>query len=114
MLRHLRCIVEQLVYVDLKGLISFFFRPEVNIKPWEPLLKDLKRSNERIKWKDREPYAYWKGNFGVAATRKDLRKCNLSKNKDWNARLYAQVCVLETGFLDSTPFGNSTLINKSQ
>ncbi|XXG62076.1 hypothetical protein AAC387_Pa05g0518 [Persea americana] len=82
---------------------SFWGWPEVNIKPWEQLFKDLKHANERLKWPDREPYAYWKGNFGVAATRQDLRKCSLSKTHDWNARLYGQDWSKERmqGFKDS-------------
>ncbi|KAJ9679389.1 hypothetical protein PVL29_021346 [Vitis rotundifolia] len=57
---------------------SFWGWPEINIKPWESLLKDLKEGNKRSKWMEREPYAYWKGNPAVAATRLDLLKCN-----DW-------------------------------
>ena len=67
------------------------FRPEINIKPWVPLMKDLEEGNKMTKWEDREPYAYWKGNPVVAATRQDLLKCNVSEKQDWNARLYAQV-----------------------
>lgn len=66
-------------------------RAEVNIKPWETLLKDLKEGNARMKWVERQPYAYWKGNPVVAETRQDLLKCNVSEKQDWNARLYAQV-----------------------
>ncbi|XP_008439228.2 uncharacterized protein LOC103484079 [Cucumis melo] len=69
---------------------SFWGWPEINIKPWEPLLKDLKEGNKRILWKSREPYAYWKGNPEVADTRKDLLKCNVSDQQDWNARVFAQ------------------------
>ncbi|XP_020080027.1 O-glucosyltransferase rumi homolog isoform X2 [Ananas comosus] len=69
---------------------SFWGWPEVNIKPWEPLLVDLKEGNERVKWKDREPYAFWKGNPWVAGTRQDLLKCNVSNGREWNARLFTQ------------------------
>ncbi|XP_077241814.1 uncharacterized protein LOC143882219 isoform X2 [Tasmannia lanceolata] len=69
---------------------SFWGWPEINIKPWESLLKDLKEGNGRIKWMEREPYAYWKGNPAVAATRMDLLKCNVSETQDWKARIYAQ------------------------
>lgn len=40
----------------------YFCRPEINIKPWEALLNDLKEGNKKIPWKRREAYAYWKGN----------------------------------------------------
>lgn len=69
------------------------YRPEINIKPWESLLKDLKEGNKRSRWMEREPYAYWKGNPAVAATRLDLLKCNVSDKQDWNARVYTQVAT---------------------
>lgn len=67
------------------------FRPEINIKPWVSLLKDLKEGNQRKKWIDREPYAYWKGNSFVSMPRYKLLKCNVSYGYDWNARVYMQV-----------------------
>ncbi|XP_020260552.1 protein O-glucosyltransferase 1-like isoform X2 [Asparagus officinalis] len=69
---------------------SFWGWPEVNIKPWEALSGELKEGNKRIKWVDREPYAYWKGNPSVAHTRMDLMKCNISEGQEWNARIFAQ------------------------
>ncbi|QCD94844.1 protein glucosyltransferase [Vigna unguiculata] len=75
---------------------SFWGWAEVNIKPWEILLGELKEGNKRIPWLNREPYAYWKGNPSVAETREDLMKCNVSENHDWNARLYAQDWKRET------------------
>lgn len=71
------------------------FRPEINIKSWGSLLKDLEEGNSRISWMDREPYAYWKGNPVVAETRMDLLKCNVSDKQDWNARVYAQVTSVD-------------------
>ncbi|KAB1222531.1 O-glucosyltransferase rumi [Morella rubra] len=75
---------------------SFWGWAEINIRPWESLLKDLKEGNNRIKWMEREPYAYWKGNPAVHETRRDLLKCNLSDTQDWNARLYVQDWILES------------------
>ncbi|TKY45178.1 O-glucosyltransferase rumi-like [Spatholobus suberectus] len=69
---------------------SFWGWAEVNIKPWEILLGELKEGTRRTPWLNREPYAYWKGNPTVAETRQDLMKCNVSDKQDWNARLYAQ------------------------
>ncbi|KAL3524275.1 hypothetical protein ACH5RR_017109 [Cinchona calisaya] len=69
---------------------SFWGWPEINIKPWEDLSKDLQQGNKRSRWVEREPYAYWKGNPTVAETRMDLLKCNVSDTQDWNARIYAQ------------------------
>ncbi|XP_059667082.1 uncharacterized protein LOC132312645 [Cornus florida] len=75
---------------------SFWGWPEINLKPWEALLRDLKEGNKRKRWMDREPYAYWKGNPIVAATRMDLMKCNVSDKQDWNARVYAQDWIRES------------------
>uniref|UniRef100_A0A5B7BGU6 Putative glycosyltransferase n=1 Tax=Davidia involucrata TaxID=16924 RepID=A0A5B7BGU6_DAVIN len=75
---------------------SFWGWPEINIKPWEGLSRDLKEGNRRTKWMDREPYAYWKGNPLVAATRMNLLKCNVSDKHDWNARVYAQDWIRES------------------
>ncbi|KAI4303507.1 hypothetical protein MLD38_039125 [Melastoma candidum] len=52
--------------------------------------------NGRTKWLEREPYAYWKGNPYVADARRDLLKCNVSEEHDWNARLFVQDWILES------------------
>eukprot|EP00257_Ricinus_communis_P024399 XP_015584593.1 uncharacterized protein LOC8261854 [Ricinus communis] len=54
------------------------------------MLKGITKGSKRKKWKDRVPYAYWKGNPYVSANRGDLMTCNVSDKHDWNARLYAQ------------------------
>ncbi|OMO95948.1 Lipopolysaccharide-modifying protein [Corchorus capsularis] len=69
---------------------SFWGWPEINIKSWVPLLNDLMEGNKRMKWEEREAYAYWKGNPDVALTRQDLLKCNVSEKQDWGARVFAQ------------------------
>ncbi|KAK1315056.1 hypothetical protein QJS10_CPA06g00333 [Acorus calamus] len=69
---------------------SFWGWPEINIKPWEVLKEELREGNERVNWLERVPYAYWKGNPVVAVTRQELLQCNVSKERDWNARIYAQ------------------------
>ncbi|KAK0582891.1 hypothetical protein LWI29_030854 [Acer saccharum] len=66
---------------------TFWGWAETNIRPWEGILKDIKEGNKRTKWKDRVPYAYWKGNPRVSYSRADLMKCNAS---EWNSRLYVQ------------------------
>ncbi|KAI3856195.1 hypothetical protein MKX03_027777 [Papaver bracteatum] len=87
---------------------SFWGWPETNIKPWDTLLKELKEGNERTRWQDRDPYAYWKGNPNVAGLRKDLMHCNVSEKQDWNARLYAQDWDKEI----KKSFGESNLANQ--
>nr|CAB3496883.1 unnamed protein product [Digitaria exilis] len=69
---------------------SFWGWPEINIKPWDALQKELSSGNQRVKWMNREPYAYWKGNPDVAAKRQELVKCNVSGEQEWNARIYKQ------------------------
>ncbi|XP_037486354.1 O-glucosyltransferase rumi homolog isoform X2 [Triticum dicoccoides] len=69
---------------------SFWGWPEINIKPWDALHKDLKDGNSKVRWFSREPYAYWKGNAAVATSRQELVKCNVSSTQDWNARIYTQ------------------------
>jgi hypothetical protein len=66
-------------------------RPEINIKPWDALQKELNSGNRRVKWMYRQPYAYWKGNPDVATIRQELVKCNVSSEHEWNARIYKQV-----------------------
>ncbi|KAJ9681524.1 hypothetical protein PVL29_020412 [Vitis rotundifolia] len=67
---------------------SFWGWPEIHIKPWNTLRKDLREGNNRTKWVDREPYAYWKGNFKMGVTRHELSKCINTNEQDWNARIY--------------------------
>ncbi|KAJ4785129.1 O-glucosyltransferase rumi-like protein (DUF821) [Rhynchospora pubera] len=69
---------------------SFWGWPEVNLKPWEQFLEEIGDESRKLKWKNREPYAYWKGNSGVAWTRGDLMRCNISNGEEYNARLFSQ------------------------
>ncbi|KAG8663858.1 hypothetical protein MANES_01G259300v8 [Manihot esculenta] len=69
---------------------SFWGWAELSIKPWEDMLKLLVEGTKKKKWKDRVPYAYWKGNPDVSPNREDLMTCNVSDKHDWNARIYAQ------------------------
>lgn len=75
---------------------SFWGWAETNIKPWQMVLKDIKEGNKRTKWKDRVPYAYWRGNPFVSPTRGSLMTCNVSDNNDWNTRLYVQDWVQQS------------------
>ncbi|CAK7348064.1 unnamed protein product [Dovyalis caffra] len=72
---------------------SFWGWAETNIRPWKNLLTDIKKGNSRTKWKDRTPYAYWRGNPWVSPVRQDLLKCNVSDQNDWNTRLYIQIYI---------------------
>ncbi|KAM3388200.1 hypothetical protein ACQJBY_010771 [Aegilops geniculata] len=69
---------------------SFWGWPELNIKPWEALRREISEANAALDWTRRTPYAYWKGNPTVGAARRELLKCNVSRERDWNARIYAQ------------------------
>ncbi|KAL5223374.1 hypothetical protein ABZP36_028087 [Zizania latifolia] len=78
---------------------SFWGWPEVNVRPWGPLLAEVAEENARLPWPEREPYAYWKGNPNVAPLRGELLRCNDSQT----ARLYRQDWGLanRNGFRDS-------------
>ncbi|KAF0906830.1 hypothetical protein E2562_013228 [Oryza meyeriana var. granulata] len=81
---------------------SFWGWPEVNIRPWAPLLAEMAEENARLPWPDREPYAYWKGNPYVSPLRQELlRRCNDSET----TRLYAQ----DWGFANRNGFRDSNL-----
>ncbi|XP_065864331.1 uncharacterized protein [Euphorbia lathyris] len=69
---------------------TFWGWAEVNVKPWESMLQSIVEANKKMKWKDREPYAYWRGNPNVNYLRPSLMQCNVSQKYDWNARLYEQ------------------------
>ncbi|KAK2407112.1 O-glucosyltransferase rumi protein [Trifolium repens] len=75
---------------------SFWGWAETNIKPWENTLKDIKEGNKKTNWKDRVPYAYWKGNPYVALARQNLLQCNVTLENDWNTLLYIQDWVQES------------------
>ncbi|CAM0913230.1 unnamed protein product [Alopecurus aequalis] len=84
---------------------SFWGWPEVNVRPWAPLMEDIVRENARLRWPDRVPYAFWKGNPNVSPERRDLFRCNSdsASGKEWNARLFAQDwdAAHRSGFKDS-------------
>ncbi|GMI95774.1 hypothetical protein like AT3G61270 [Hibiscus trionum] len=82
---------------------SFWGWAETNIRPWGNLLEDMKKGKQRTKWKERVPYAYWRGNPSVAPTRADLMNCNLTHQNNWNTLLYFQDWELESkqGFKQS-------------
>ncbi|CAL9079177.1 unnamed protein product [Musa textilis] len=69
---------------------SFWGWPETNVKPWVPLMNEMKAANEEVKWIDREPFAFWKGNPTMGSNRQELLKCNVTDEQDWNARIYTQ------------------------
>lgn len=55
------------------------------------LKEKLAEGNRKIEWKNREPYAYWKGNTLLGAARRDLVKCNATSKKDTKARIFHMV-----------------------
>ncbi|ESQ43951.1 hypothetical protein EUTSA_v10005889mg [Eutrema salsugineum] len=69
---------------------SFWGWPEVNIKEWNKLSEAIKEGNKKVKWEDRVPYAYWKGNPMVSISRRNFMKCNFSDKYDPMVRLYVQ------------------------
>ncbi|KAI4355046.1 hypothetical protein L6164_003861 [Bauhinia variegata] len=67
---------------------TFWGWAETDIRPWKTILQSIEESNKKIEWKDREPYAFWKGNTEVSSIRQELSKCIVSEQHDWNARIY--------------------------
>ncbi|KGN57403.2 hypothetical protein Csa_011064 [Cucumis sativus] len=67
---------------------SFWGWPEINLKPWETEMKELKEANQRKKWIDRENYAFWKGNTFISMPRYQLLKC--SRSTQSKLRVYMQ------------------------
>ncbi|XP_028066015.1 O-glucosyltransferase rumi homolog [Camellia sinensis] len=87
---------------------SFWGWPELKIKPWKTFKKDLEEGNQRVKWIDRIPYAYWKGNSRVSSVRKGLHKCNVTHKQDWGALIYE----LDWKFTREEKFKNTDLANQ--
>ena len=81
---------------------SFWGWPEVNIRPWAPLLEEMAAETARLPWAEREPYAYWKGNPGVSGERGDLLRCNDSSG-EWRTRVFWQDwgAAIRDGFRNS-------------
>ncbi|KAK9742953.1 hypothetical protein RND81_03G207600 [Saponaria officinalis] len=79
---------------------SFWGWPEINIKPWVPLVKDLEDGNTMKNWTSREEFAFWKGNLHTGA-RKRLSECNSIEN--WGAQIIQQNWAKEAreGFRNS-------------
>ncbi|KAB8107044.1 hypothetical protein EE612_041611 [Oryza sativa] len=84
---------------------SFWGWPEVNIRPWAPLLAEMAEEKARLPWSRREPYAYWKGNPDVSPLRQELLRCNHSLPPDDTVRLYRQ----DWGFANRNAFRDSNL-----
>ncbi|KAL9228929.1 hypothetical protein vseg_004456 [Gypsophila vaccaria] len=66
---------------------SFWGWPQLSIKPWVPLVKDLKDGNAMKNWTSREPFAFWKGNT-FTGLRRQLAQCN--SIQEWGAQIVEQ------------------------
>lgn len=70
---------------------SFWGWPQIDLSPWTEEVTSIYKSSKSLKWEDRKPNAYWKGNPDVGSkVRVDLLKCNKTKNSDWGAEIYRQ------------------------
>ena len=77
---------------------SFWGWPEVGIRPWTQMLEEVARENERVRWPERQPYAFWKGNPEGYRIRHELLRCNASNGQEWNARLFSQVLHIKRSY----------------
>ncbi|KAG5021902.1 hypothetical protein JHK85_018244 [Glycine max] len=73
---------------------TFWGWAELSIRPWETTLHNILEGNKLVKWKDRIPYAFWKGNPTVSIIRRELGKCNTTEKHDWNARIYDIIFII--------------------
>lgn len=80
---------------------SFWGWPEIQTPAWEILSKEIQNGSQKIKWADRDPTAYWKGNPFMGQGRHDLMNCG--DRPHWGGRVYRQDWDEETkqGFLQS-------------
>jgi len=70
---------------------SFWGWPEVGIRPWTQMLEEVARENERVRWPERQPYAFWKGAPARFRIRHELMRCNASNGQEWNAAFSARI-----------------------
>ncbi|KAL3000942.1 hypothetical protein AAZX31_09G239700 [Glycine max] len=74
-------------YCGHKNAYDIVF-PDWSFRGWADLAIKLDESNKKIKWKDRLPYAIWKGKTWVSHKRNDLTKCNASYQHDSYAQIH--------------------------
>ncbi|GLJ23668.1 hypothetical protein SUGI_0448240 [Cryptomeria japonica] len=68
---------------------SFWGWSETNLAPWEEEFNNIKEGSKAVKWIDRKPTAYWKGNPDVSSPiRTKLLECNSSSM--WGAEILRQ------------------------
>ncbi|KQK07501.1 O-glucosyltransferase rumi homolog [Brachypodium distachyon] len=68
---------------------SFWGWPETHINPWAKEFRAIKQGSRRVKWGDRVPLAFWKGNPDVASPlRLALLACN--DTNLWHAQIMRQ------------------------
>ncbi|XP_047042612.1 O-glucosyltransferase rumi-like [Lolium rigidum] len=68
---------------------SFWGWPETHIEPWSREFKSIRQGAKKVRWPDRVPTAYWKGNPDVASPlRLALLACN--DTNLWRAEIMRQ------------------------
>ncbi|CAI9301051.1 unnamed protein product [Lactuca saligna] len=68
---------------------SFWGWPEINIGPWEEEFQSIKEGSQKQSWKNKYPYAYWRGNPDVVSPiREALLQCN--DTEQWGAEIMRQ------------------------
>ena len=66
--------------------------------PWTEEAKNIYIGSKEMKWQDRRPTAYWKGNPDVGSdVRVELLKCNVFDQHNWGAEIFRQVSVMSKG-----------------
>ncbi|KAL6584600.1 hypothetical protein OROMI_003889 [Orobanche minor] len=81
---------------------SFWGWPEINIGPWKDDFESIKQDSQKQSWKNKYPYAYWRGNPDVVSEiRQELLMCN--DTEQWGAHIMRQNWTREvmSGFKQS-------------
>ena len=76
--------------MNRESVEHLLLRSEINIRPWQEEFPDIKQGSRNVSWKNKFPWAYWKGNPDVASPiRTELINCNDSRK--WGAEIMRQV-----------------------
>ncbi|EFJ34616.1 glycosyltransferase, CAZy family GT90 [Selaginella moellendorffii] len=66
---------------------SFWGWPEVDIPPWEEQSQQITAGSREVKWSERRPAAFWKGNSRMGKLRRHLLQCQSLEteilDQDW-------------------------------
>ncbi|XP_024524828.1 O-glucosyltransferase rumi homolog [Selaginella moellendorffii] len=72
---------------DRPEYLAIVCRPEVDIPPWEEQSQQITAGSREVKWSERRPAAFWKGNSRMGKLRRHLLQCQSLEteilDQDW-------------------------------